>query len=356
MFRGPYRRNHRHHRPQPRGGPSQPLRPRQALDHLRRRPPFTTSVVPTPRPRALPPLDVLDLSATLRAPPPLALVTHLFYVPAAASSAEASAEMLSNVLIALSANSPRSSLRHVALQTGSMHYLPPLPLGGCRPPSPAPFREDAPRGSHSLFYYALEDILQATASHSQRLTWTVHRPSVILGASPRSEYNLLLTLAACAIICRRERAPLVYPGNEYTWRNPCCDASDAGLLAEQQIWSATEVVNEALNCTNGDVFSWGRLWEVVAEEFGVVHVAPGGEGWEWVERMKRKGDVWEAIVEEEGLVQTRLEEIANFEFVYAMTNMEFEMVSCMEKSRALGFDRRVDTMESLRRWIGTMRD
>ncbi|KAH0462785.1 hypothetical protein IEQ34_010360 [Dendrobium chrysotoxum] len=297
-------------------------------------------------------LDALDPTATFLTLAPLSHhVTHLFWVAStAAATPSDNAAMLSNVIQSL------PNLRHVALQTGSMHYLPPLPAAGRHPATPAPFREDSPRGAHPLFYYALEDVLE---SYRTILTWTVHRPSAILGASARSEYNLVLTLAAYALICRREGGPLLYPGKDYTWRNLCCDASDAGLLAEQQIWAAagnTMEGNEAFNCTNGDVFAWRSLWEVVAGEFGVGHLARGGEGWDWVVAMKGKGDVWDEIVEEKELVPTKLDEIANFEYLYAMTNLEFEMVSCMRKSRDFGFDRRVDTMESVKRWIGRLKE
>lgn len=78
------------------------------------------------------------------------------------------------------------------------------------------------------------------------------------------------------------------------------------------MWAATgnpTAENEAFNCTNGDAFRWGSLWEVVAGEFGVRHVARGGEGLEWVARMRGKRNVWDLIVEDGDLVRTGLDEI-----------------------------------------------
>ncbi|PKA48610.1 Iridoid synthase [Apostasia shenzhenica] len=309
-------------------------------------------------------LDALDSAATLRSLSPISSrVTHLFWValaPNYADPASANAAMLSNVLGAL-AGGPSSRLSHVALQTGTMQYLSPLSGGRMRPSATAPFTEDSPRGDTPIFYHALEDILK---SHSPRLTWTVHRPSIIFGASPRSGFNAILTLAAYALICRREGGKLVYPGNEYTWRHPCCDASDSELLAEQHIWAAAAdpaAGNEAFNCTNGDVFAWRSVWEVVAEEFRVGYVAPGEKGsdripFDWVAKMKEKASVWDVIVEEEGLLRTTLEEIAHFGNLHVITNLEFEMVSSMRKSREFGFDRHVDTVASVKKWIGRLRD
>lgn len=112
-----------------------------------------------------------------------------------------------------------------------------------------------------VFYYTLEDILK---SYSDKLTWTVHRSSLIFGASTRSIYNALLTCIVYALICRHEGAPYLYPGSEYTW-NHFCDASDAGLLASQQIWAATtpSAAYQVFNCTNGDVFTWRSFWQVL---------------------------------------------------------------------------------------------
>lgn len=111
------------------------------------------------------------------------------------------------------------------------------------------------------FYYAQEDIL---SSYTPKLTWTVHRSSLIFGASTRSVNNPLLTLAVYALICRHEGSPYVYPGTGYTWSH-FCDASDSGLLAEQQIWAAMSPAAkyQAFNCTNGDVFTWRSLWKVL---------------------------------------------------------------------------------------------
>ncbi|XP_058080565.1 3-oxo-Delta(4,5)-steroid 5-beta-reductase-like [Magnolia sinica] len=286
-------------------------------------------------------------------------VTHLFWVVLQAHDNEeaniaTNSSMLSNVLHVLTSNSTTSRLRHVTLQTGTKHYIgPDLDHAG---PSDPPFHENMTRLPYPNFYYVLEDLL---ASYSPAFTWSVHRSSIIIGASSRSIYNMLLTLATYALICRREGAPFRYPGSRYTWEH-FCDASDAGLLAQQQIWAAVSdsAKNQAFNCTNGDVFTWKAFWTVLSEIFGVEPVPPCGDiaEFNWVEEMKEKGGVWDAIVRENGLHETKLEEITCFGASNAVMNFGFQHVSSMNKSREFGFLGYVDTLKSLRKWIERLRE
>uniref|UniRef100_A0A3N7G789 PRISE-like Rossmann-fold domain-containing protein n=1 Tax=Populus trichocarpa TaxID=3694 RepID=A0A3N7G789_POPTR len=176
-----------------------------------------------------------------------------------------------------------------------------------------PFKEDLGRLPYPNFYYALEDLV---ASYLPSITHSVHRSSIIIGASSRSLNNTLLTLSVYAIICRYQGLPFRYPGNKYTWEH-FCDMSDARVLAEQQIWAAvTEgAKNQAFNCTNGDVFTWKSLWGVLCEVFDVEFVAfeENDEKFDWLGMMKGKGKVWDEIVEKYGLFETKMEDITCFE-------------------------------------------
>ncbi|PKA62416.1 3-oxo-Delta(4,5)-steroid 5-beta-reductase [Apostasia shenzhenica] len=314
--------------------------------------------------------DALDPAATAAAISPISsCVTHLFWVALAArETAEdniaANSAMLSNVLAALAVgDSGRRSL-HVTLQTGTMHYMGPFidptRIGRLE----VPFHEDyTPRSSVPVFYHAQEEILADAATRCRQLTWTVHRSSIILGASNRSAYNLLLTVCLYALIARREGEPFAYPGTLYTWQH-FCDASDAEVLAAQQIWAAAEAgrgalaAGEAFNCTNGDVFTWRSFWRAVAAEFGVefVECAEDGEGMGWAERMRSKGPVWDEIVEENRLVRTRFEEITCFTAVCGVLSFRFQHVSSMNKSREMGFHVSVDTLKSVKKWIARLRE
>jgi hypothetical protein len=65
-------------------------------------------------------------------------------------------------------------LRHVALVTGTKHYLGPFEAFGKRG-AETPFRETQPRLPVENFYYVQEDILFEAATHGG-FTWSVRRP------------------------------------------------------------------------------------------------------------------------------------------------------------------------------------
>ncbi|KAK7363512.1 hypothetical protein VNO77_05656 [Canavalia gladiata] len=285
-------------------------------------------------------------------------VTHLFWVTLAVHADEeanvtANKAMLLNVLTALKS----SRLTHVTVQTGTKHYMGPIydPLLStqlvCHEP---PFRESMPRLPYPNFYYALEDLVQ---SYAPSLTYSVHRSSIIIGASSRSIYNALVTLATYAAICHHGGLPFRYPGTKYTWEH-FCDMTDAGVLAQQHVWAAVtpKAKNEAFNCTNGDVFTWKSMWRLLSELFDVEFVPfDEKEEFDLVELMRDKGSVWEEIVEKYGLENTKLEEITCYEALKTVVHFKFQHVSSMNKSREYGFYGHVDTFKSVRFWVEKLR-
>lgn len=275
--------------------------------------------------------------------------------------------MLSNVLRVLIIQKKSISISstdkvlHIALQTGTKHYMGPvLTESNVAPiiPHESPFREDMERLPYPNFYYALEDIVR---SYDQYLTYSIHRPSIIVGASTRSVYNTLLTVAVYAEICKYRNVPFRYPGSRYTWEH-FCDMTDARVLAEQHVWAAVseKAQNEAFNCTNGDVFTWKRMWEVFCEEFGVEFQPLDDDhdkvGFDLAEEMKDKGHVWDRIVEKKGLVKTKIEEITCFAALQAVLNFKFQPVSSMNKSKEFGFLGFVDSVKSVRFWVAKLRE
>lgn len=195
-------------------------------------------------------------------------------------------------------------------------------------------------------------------SHAPSLSYSIHRSSIIIGASARSVYNALLTLAVYAAICRHEGVPFKYPGNRYTWEH-FCDMSDARVLAEQQIWAAMtgQAKNQAFNCTNGDVFTWRSAWKVLSDVFDVEFVAfDEGDEFDFVGMMKEKANVWDDIVEKYGLCKTRLEEITCCEALSSVLHFRFQHVCSMNKSREFGFFGYMDSLKSIRMWVERLRN
>ena len=201
--------------------------------------------------------DVLDEADTQEKISPLRDVTHLFWVVWVSRSTEErncqdNGKMFQNVLDSLLPNAPK--LQHIVLQTGGKHYVGPFGFTRKIQVHDPPFKEDMPRLPVANFYYTLEDILFDVVKKKEGLTWSVHRPNAIHGFSPWSLMNILGSLAVYAAICKHEDLPFRYPGNRVTWEQ-FGDASDAELIAEQEIWACLEpnAKNQAFNVSNGDV-------------------------------------------------------------------------------------------------------
>lgn len=207
------------------------------------------------------------------------------------------------------------------------------------------------------FYYTQEDILLEEVQKKEGLTWSVHRPAVIFGFSPYSLMNIVGSLCAYAAICKHEGMPLRFPGSRATW-DGFWDASDAELIAEHEIWAAVDpyAKNEAFNCSNGDVFKWKHLWEVLAEQFGLENGGFHEESRLTVEEMmKDKGPVWDEIVRENGLVPTKLEEIGNWWFVDVILGFNDSSLDNMNKSKEHGFVGFRNSKTSFTSWIDKMK-
>ena len=289
----------------------------------------------------------------------------------AENSSDLNGKMLSNFLDSLIPNAP--NLEHVCLQTGSEHYLGSHEISGMDMITDfhdAPFHKRLPRlqNCSNFSYYKLEDVLfeKLGAQSEIKISWSVHRPALILlGFSPSSSSNsknLLTALRVYAAICKKEGRQFRFPGNSVTWEG-LMDASDAELIAEQQIWACVEAngKNQAFNVTNGDVFRWKKLWTFLAEKLGVEPGDYDGRGFSMAEEMKDKSGVWEEIVKENGLVENWFEEFGEQWWLYVdrILNRNLNLksaVSSMNKSkehRFLGFR---NTENSCVEWIDMLRN
>ncbi|CAL0319041.1 unnamed protein product [Lupinus luteus] len=282
-------------------------------------------------------------------------VTHIFYVSWTKQITEAenrnvNGAMLRNVLTSVIPNAP--NLRHVSLQTGTKHYLGPFELFGKVNPHDPPFTEDLPRLDFPNFYYTQEDILFEEVNKKENLTYSIHRPHFIFGFSPYSFMNIIGTLCVYAAICKHEGLPLKFPGTKEAWE--CYStASDADLIAEQHIWAAVDpnARDEAFNCSNGDVFKWKHLWEVLAEQFEIEEYGyEEGSNLKLEELMKDKGPVWDEIVKENELLPTKLEEVGDWWFSDLILGMD-SVLDSMNKSKEHGFLGFRNSKNSFITWI-----
>ncbi|KAE8670551.1 5-oxoprolinase-like [Hibiscus syriacus] len=243
-------------------------------------------------------------------------------------------------------------------ETGTQHYMGPIhnptESAGVFNPHEPPFVEDLPRLPYPNFYYALEDLVKSCVPS---LTYSVHRSSIIIGASSRSIYNTLLTLAVYASICRHENLPFRYIGTQYTWEH-FCDMIDARVLAEQHIWAALTAgaKNQAFNCTNSDIFTWKSMWKTLCDTFDLEFTPfVESESFDFVEFMAQKSKVWDEIVEKHGLYKTKSEEITCPAALKSVLHFKFQHVSSMNKSREFGFYGFTDTQKSIPMWVDRLR-
>ncbi|KAK7305393.1 hypothetical protein VNO77_43298 [Canavalia gladiata] len=292
-------------------------------------------------------------------------VTHVFWVTWASQfpletqeSCDLNKAMMSNALnLVLSI---AKNLKHVSLQTGTKHYVSSL-QGHFDEEKFQYYHEEFPRMSKSLnFYHALEDLL--TEKLSGKVSWSVHRPGLLLGSSVRSFYNLMGSLCVYGAICKHLKLPFVFGGTRKCWEEAYIDGSDARLVADQHIWAATKsdiisTYGQAFNSINGPSFTWKEVWPIVGKKLGV-HVPHDMlvENFWFSKAMTEKQQVWKKIVEKNGLVETSVENLANWEFLDALFRLPFKLLGSRDKVDGLGFCARYKTLNSILYWIDCMRE
>lgn len=283
--------------------------------------------------------DLLDTADAERALRDCATVTHVFYV-ARAKHGEGGVEsvadntaMLHNMLDSLLPIA--RDLQHVHLVQGGKYYG--LHLG----PYPSPAREDDPRPESPNFYYAQEDMLRARQC-GNHWTWSASRPNVICDFAPERARNLVSLLGAYAAVTAELSMPLHFPGRPGCWE-ALTEVTDATHLARAMVFMATDprAANRAFNVSNGDVFRWKRLWPRLAAYFGLAvgEVRPCL----LAQLMADKDPIWQQVVRRHGLVASRLDDRAVWEFGDFLFRQDYDVVSSTTRLRQAGFHDVVDT-------------
>ncbi|PON35977.1 NAD(P)-binding domain containing protein [Trema orientale] len=296
-------------------------------------------------------------------------VTHIFWVTWASQygydSRECCEQNKAMMVNALNAVLPKakSSLKHFSLQTGLKHYVCLQGPFNNEESKVRFYSEESPRVSseNGNFYYDLEDLLKERLRN--KVAWTIQRPGLIMGSSCRSVYNIMGCLGVYGTICRHLKLPFVFGGTKKCWEEFVLDGSDVRLVAEQHIWAATnkdvyDTTNgQAFNCLNGPGFTWKEIWPILGKNFGaqVPNDMFSGELC-YTRAMADKGKVWEEIVEKEGLVQTKMEDLANWEFLDSVFRCPFRLLGSRDKVDRFGFTLRYKTLDSILYWLDLMRD
>ncbi|KAE8666566.1 putative Vacuolar cation/proton exchanger 1a [Hibiscus syriacus] len=196
------------------------------------------------------------------------------------------------------------------------------------------------------------------------VAWTVHRPGLLMGGSNRALFNFIGSLCVYGAICKHLNLPFVFGGTSECWEESYIDGSDVRLVAEQQIWAVTTACGDgvcsygqAFNAINGSSFTWKEIWPILGKKFGVrVPEEMFLEGFWFETAMGDKKKEWEEIVVKERLVETKMEDLANWEFLDNLFRFPTKLLGSRAKVDALGFTMRCNTLESISYWIDFMRD
>lgn len=234
---------------------------------------------------------------------------------------------------------------HVALVTGTKHYLGPFESYAKTQPE-TPFREEQERLPGENFYYVQEDeIFEAAAREG--FSWSVHRPHTLIGYAVGNAMNMAATLGVYASICKATGRPFTFPGSPQQWQ-AVTDVTDARLLARHLKWASTTntAANLAFNVVNGEVFRWKWLWPRLAAYFGIEVQPYSGEPFPLETQMADAAPIWDELVRTHGLQPNALSRVASFWHSDADLGRQVETFNDMGRSRKLGFLDYQDTTQS----------
>ena len=132
-------------------------------------------------------------------------------------------------------------------------------------------------------------------------------------------------------------------------------ATSARLLAKAMTWAATEpgCANQSFNIVNGDLTRWNELWPVIAEYFEIP-VGPA-QPMDLVRIMADKGSLWDEIARQHQLRDIPLNQLVDWEFGNYCFQIDYDMISDLNKCRAYGFSETVDTPQMFRHLFDELR-
>ncbi|XP_010272811.1 PREDICTED: 3-oxo-Delta(4,5)-steroid 5-beta-reductase isoform X2 [Nelumbo nucifera] len=307
--------------------------------------------------------DLLDPVQTVQKLSSLNGATHIFWVTWASQFPLDSSEccdqnkaMMSNALDAILPKA--KALKHVSLQTGTKHYVS---LSGPFDNTVRRYDEESPRVNEGHnFYYMLEDLL--IEKLRGKVSWSVHRPGLILGSSHRTAFNFIGSLCIYGTICKHLHLPFVFGGARECWEEVYIDGSDARLVAEQHIWVSTNdnvssTDGQAFNAVNGPSFTWKQIWPALAVKFGLQAAEDMfSQDFLFSTSMADKESVWEDIVVKEGLRPTKIGDLANWTFLDVLFRFPTKLLAARDKVDRLGFTMTYEMLDSILYWVDCIRD
>jgi len=307
-------------------------------------------------------LDLTDAAACRSLAEDLADVTHLVYAALyekpglyagwrEADQIQTNQQMLENLFEPLTRSA--NGLRHITLLQGTKAY------GAHVRPIAIPARENRDELREVPNFYWEQENYVRSKQVGQSWNFTILRPQVVFGISTGAAMNLIPAIGVYAALRKERGEPLAYPGGIA----PLIEAVDADLLARAIAWAgqSPSARNEIFNVTNGDVFSWQKVWPAIADALGM---APGEREPEQLGvTMPARVAEWDAVREKYGLTSPGLHDFVGESFHYADFVMAYGAESVLPpalvstiKLRQAGFHEVMDTEEMFRKWFAIFQE
>lgn len=258
--------------------------------------------------------------------------------------------MLRNLLDAL--ESDRHRLRHITILQGGKAY------GSHLHPVPVPAKERWPRGDHEIFYWPQEDLLRERTADAA-WTFSILRPSMILGESTGSPMSIVAALGVYASVMKHLGEPLRFPGGgKYV-----TSCTDSRLIARAVEFVAANraAAGETFNVVNGDVLVWQDFWPALADHFDMPVGEPTPQ--RLADEMQKQAKIWDDIVEQHGLQPFTMDQLiggawqfADHAFAHGKEHPPDRIVMSPIKLRQAGFADCFDTEDSILHWIRTLQN
>ena len=245
---------------------------------------------------------------------------------------KANLAMFQNLIEALIENG--APLKHVSVITGAKYYG--MHLGHeLYPNYQIPFDEDlTPRVPGPNWYYDVEDYLSA---NKMGFSWSIFRPSFIIGAANDSPFNFGTALAVYFVIQKLKNEPVTFWGDpeasQCTW-----ELSPAKQLAQMMMWSSKEekAHGQAFNCTTGESFTWEHLWPTLAQKRGLAFET-SSHRFSMKKYVDENAALWTEVVHEHQLRNIALSDLISWEFIDKSMAINWDVSFNMNKAIQMGF-------------------
>jgi hypothetical protein len=128
------------------------------------------------------------------------------------------------------------------------------------------------------------------------------------------------------------------------------------LFGRPTLWAlgSEAAKDEIFNVSNGDVYRWRHLWNMIADFYQIPTAA--SLAMSTASEMAEKGPLWDSMVARYGLFPTPYEQIANWLFIDFMLNFGEETILSTIKIRQTFFADCIDTHDSFCRLLGRLRE